>query len=147
MARETFAHLASHPDTSAAVLASGQNLDGSPFTLDVTGLPRRVTTLGTTAVLLAGAAVTDVVGTAAAPVDVSAFGAIVIGSTRAPDTVLIEFGWSRAAGTAPDFYEAVTVPTGTTVRRDTQYPFLHVRVTNTSATVALTAHRTSVNGY
>lgn len=146
MARETFDRLARlSPSVALAVLASGQNPDGTPFALDTAAAStRRNVVLGTTGVLLAASAVADVVGTAASPADLGAADELVISSNRTGDSVAIEVGWSRAADLAPDMYETVNVPVGTSVVKRAGSPFVHVRVRNTSAVAALTAHRTSV---
>lgn len=142
MAKETFAFFAARPAAAPAVLASGQNPDGTPW--DLAATDEAVVLLGTISTLLALSAVADVVGTGAALVDISARESLLIASTRTPDTLAVEVGWGRAAGAA-DFYETVVVANNTSVAKPVGATHVHIRVRNTSGAAALTVHRTNIH--
>ena len=66
-----------------------------------------------------------------------------IGRTHAGGAYAFEIDWSRD-GVTVDFTEAVTVANNTTVEKPVAMPFARLRVRNTDAVAAFTAHRTTV---
>lgn len=130
-----------HPEDVLATIESGVNPDGTPWTMPGLGAAA-FQLLFTTSTLLAAAS-----NTASGWFDLQALGitALFLGRAAAGGAYVLEVDWSRD-GVAVDVTEAVTPGNNATLKKEPGMRFCRLRVRNTDAVTAFTAHRTTVYG-
>lgn len=135
-----------NPEDLLAILVSGQNPDGTPFTLDIVGNTTSAATalaeLWTNDTLLATNG-----NVASGWLDVSAKKDLLIGRIATGGAYAFEVDWARAnpgAGAA-DLTEVVAVANNTTVVKPVGMAWARFRARNTDAVTAMTVHRTVVS--
>lgn len=130
-----------HPEESLATIESGENPDGTAWTMPGLGAAAFQMLFTSNTLLAAGGS------SVSAWFDIQALGitALFLGRSAAGGVYVLEVDWSRD-GVAVDVTEAVTPGNNATLKKEPGMRHCRFRVRNTDAVVAFTAHRTTVHG-